>query len=146
MEINTFCPECGNGMFLAEMPKAGLIPCKRCGKGREATGDGELDSQGSVRKCGICDCTEFYQQKDFNTKLGLWMIILMAVLALVFNRWLIPILCAFAVLDLVLYFSLSNIVLCYSCRAIYRGFPIAKNVGGFDLKIHDRYTFKGKNK
>ena len=144
MEINTFCPECGNGIFLSEMPKPGFIPCKRCGKGRESAGSGELDAQGAVQKCGICGCQEFYQQKDFNTKLGLWLIVLMAVLALVFNRWLIPILVVFAVFDLVLYFSLPNIVLCYSCRAIYRGLPISDKVGGFDLKIHDRYTFKKK--
>src|SRR5579862_7244143 len=106
MEINTFCPACENGIFLYEMPGPGLIPCKRCGKGKEATGNGELDAQGSIRKCGICGCTEFYQQKDFNTKLGLWLIVAMVVLALVFNKWFIQILVAFAVLDLALYFGL----------------------------------------
>lgn len=144
MEINTFCPECENGIFLYEMPKAGTIACKRCGKGREATGNGELDAQGALQKCGICGCTEFYRQKDFNTKLGLWLIILMVVLALVFNKWFIEILVAFAVLDLALYFGLGDIVLCYKCRAIYRGMPISPKVEGFDLKIHDQYEFKKK--
>lgn|SRR5579885_3410458 len=146
MEINTYCPECENGIFLYEMPKPGFVPCKRCGKGREAEGKGELDAQGSIQKCGLCGCTEFYQQKDFNTKLGLWMVILMVALALIFNRWLIQILVGFAALDLVLYFGLPNIVLCYSCRAIYRGLPISPRIEGFDLKIHDQYAFKGKGK
>lgn len=144
MEINTFCPECENGIFLYEMPKPGMIACKRCGKGREATGDGELDSQGCLQKCGLCGCTEFYRQKDFNTKLGLWMVILMAALALIFNKWFIEILVAFAVLDLALYFALGDIVLCYKCRAIYRGLPISGKIGGFDLKTHDQYEFKKK--
>jgi hypothetical protein len=144
MEINTFCPECENGIFLYEMPKASLIPCKRCGKGREAAGQGELDAKGALQKCGICGCTEFYRQKDFNTKLGLWLIVLMVVLALVFNKWFIHILVGFAVLDLALYFGLGDIVLCYNCRAIYRGLPISPKVEGFELKIHDQYTFKNK--
>ncbi len=144
MEINTFCPECGNGMFLNEMPKPGPIPCRRCGKAREAEGQGELDDHGAIRKCGICGCVEFFRQKDFNTKLGLWLVVLMVVLALVFNKWFIQILVAFAVLDMALYFGLGDIVLCYNCRAIYRGLPISPKVEGFDLKIHDRYTFKKK--
>ncbi len=144
MEINTFCPDCGNGMFLYETPKPGPIPCKRCGKGREAEGKGEVDAQGAIQKCGICGCAEFFRQKDFNTKLGLWLIVLMVVLALAFNKWFIQILIAFAVLDTALYFGLGDIVLCYNCRAIYRGLPISPKVEGFDLKIHDRYTFKKK--
>lgn len=144
MEINTFCPDCENGIFLHEMPPAGLIPCKRCGKGREATGNGQLDGKGSVVRCGLCGCGEFYQQKDFNTKLGLWLIGLMVAAALIFNRWFIQILVGFAVLDLGLYFGLGNILICYDCRAIYRGFPIPPTVGGFDLKIHDKYAFKKK--
>ena len=146
MEINTFCPECENGLFLYELPKAGLIPCKRCSKGREAAGSGELDAQGAIARCGICGCTEFYRQKDFNTKLGLWVLALIVVLALVFNRWLIPILVVGALLDTLLYFFLGDIIICYSCRAIYRGLPFNPKVEGFDLKIHDQYEFKGKNK
>lgn len=144
MEINSFCPDCENGLFLYELPKAGLIPCKRCGKGREATGDGRLDAKGCVEKCYLCGCEEFYRQKDFNTKLGLWLIVLMVVLAVCFNRWFIQILIAFAVLDLALYFGLGDIVLCYRCRAIYRGFPISDKIAGFELKIHDQYQFKKK--
>ncbi len=144
MEINTFCPECENGIFLNELPQAGLIPCKRCGKGREALGTGRLAGDGSIAVCGFCGCAEFYRQKDFNTKLGLWMIILMVVIALIFNKWLIPILVGFAALDTILYFSLGDIVICYSCKAIYRGLPISSQTQGFDLKIHDRYEFKKK--
>jgi len=144
MEINTFCPECENGIFLPGMPKPGPIPCKRCGKGREATGNGELDAQGAVSKCGLCGGTEFYRQKDFNTKLGLWLMVIMIVSALVFNRWFIHILIGFAALDLALYFGLGDIIICYKCRAIYRGFPISPKIEGFDLKTHDQYEFNKK--
>ncbi|HJT25041.1 MAG TPA: hypothetical protein VJ873_10715 [bacterium] len=149
MEINTFCPSCENGIFLHEMPRAGTIPCKRCGNGREATGNGELDGQGALQKCGICGCAEFYRQKDFNTKLGLWITVLIlgtALLFLLLNHLKtgFGILVVGALLDLILYFSLGDIVLCYNCRAIYRGMPISSKVEGFDLKIHDQYEFKKK--
>ena len=144
MEINTFCPECENGIFLHEMPKAGLIPCTRCSKGREASGDGELDAQGALARCGICGCADLYRQKDFNTKLGLWVVIFIVVLALVFNQYLFQILVGGAIVDLILYFALGDIVICYQCRAIYRGLPIAHKIEGFDLKVHDKYEFKIK--
>jgi hypothetical protein len=144
MEINSFCPACENGIFLHEMPKPGKIPCTRCDQGREATGNGELDAKGALTRCGICGCADLYRQKDFNTKLGLWVVAVIIVLALVFNQYLIPILVAGAILDLILYFSIGDIVLCYQCRAIYRGMPIAGKVEGFDLKIFDRYEFKSK--
>ena len=149
MEINSFCPECENGIFLYEQPKPGLVPCKRCGKGREAVGKGELDAQGAISRCGFCDCVEFYRQKDFNTKLGLWITAAILGSALVFflKDWLktgFGILVAGALLDLALYFGLSDFVICYNCRAIYRGLPINPKVEGFDLKIHDRYAFHKK--
>lgn len=144
MEINTYCPECENGIFLSELPGKGMVPCARCGKGREATGEGKLDAKGGVEKCYLCGCAEFYQQKDFNTKLGLWLIVLMIAAALIFNRWFMQILIGFAALDLALYFGLGNIVICYKCGAIYRGFPIADRIGGFDLKVHDQYAFNKK--
>lgn len=144
MEINTFCPSCENGIFLHAMPKPGLIPCTRCDKGREASGNGEVDEKGALKRCGICGCQDLYRQKDFNTKLGLWVVAIIIGLALVFNDHLIPILIAGALLDLVLYFALGDIVICYQCRAIYRGMPISDIVEGFDLKVHDRYEFKPK--
>ena len=144
MEINTFCPECENGLFLREMPRPGRLACGRCGKGRDLQGQGALDAQGAVSKCAVCGCAEFYRQKDFNTRLGLWLVALMVVSALVFNRWFLEILVGFALLDLALYFGLGDIVICYDCRAIYRGLPISDRIGGFDLKIHDRYIYHKK--
>lgn len=148
-EINTFCPECENGIFLSAMPEAGPIPCKRCGKGREATGGGRFNPQGAVEKCGLCGCQEFYRQKDFNTKLGLWitgLILGAAILFLLRDSLKVGfgILVAGALLDLALYFGLGDIVICYKCRAIFRGFPISAQVEGFDLKIHDKYFFDKK--
>jgi hypothetical protein len=103
-----------------------------------------LDAEGAVAKCGICGGSEFYRQKDFNTKLGLWMVGLIVGIALIFNRWLIPILVGGAVLDTALYFLLPDVVVCYACRAIYRGLPVNPKVEGFDLKIHDKYAFQKK--
>lgn len=144
MEINTFCPECENGIFIYEMPKAGLIPCTRCSKGRESLGNGELDGKKALIRCGICGCRDLYRQKDFNTKLGMWIVALIVALALIFNQYLFQILVAGAIVDGILYFALGDIVICYQCRAIYRGMPIADHVEGFDLKIHDKYEFKPK--
>jgi hypothetical protein len=146
LEINTFCPECENGIFLSELPKAGLIPCKRCGKGREAEGKGKLSQDGSIARCGLCGCEEFYRLKDFNTKLGLWTVVLIFALALIFEKWFFPILIAGAVLDLALYFLLPDVVECYKCKAVYRGLPFSPDHKGFDLAIHDKYAFNKKSR
>ncbi len=146
MEINTFCPECENGLFLSNLPKPGLVPCTRCSKGRKAQGKGKFGKDGSIAKCGLCGCEEFYRLKDFNTKLGLWTVVLIFVLALVFEKWFFPILIAGAALDLILYFFLPDVVECYDCRAIYRGLPFSPDHKGFDLTVHDKYAFPKKSR
>ncbi len=144
MEINTYCPECENGIFLDRFPEKGLIHCHQCSKGRWATGTGGLNPDGSLYKCGICGGTEFYRRKDFNTKLGLWIIGLGFGLALIFHTWFLKILIAMAILDFILYWLLPEIGVCYYCESIYRGVPLPSKVVGFDLKIHDEYKFKNK--
>ncbi len=144
MEINSFCPECENGLFLSDFPKAGLIPCRACGKGREAQGQGAFGPDGSVSKCGLCGGTEFYRQKDFNRKLGIIILVVGFGLALAVSKWFYPILVAMAALDLALYFLLPEIQICYACQGIYRGVPIPDSLKTFDLALHDQYAFKHK--
>ncbi len=70
MEINSFCPECENGIFLYEMPRPGLLLCKRCGKGREASGDGELDARGAVQNAAFADARSFIAKRTSTPSLA----------------------------------------------------------------------------
>jgi hypothetical protein len=149
MEINTYCPGCGNGLFLDAHPPAGSVPCRRCGGGREAKGVGRSAPDGSVTACGFCGGSEFYRQKDFNRKLGLIILVLgfgsaLCGAALLGDLWFFWILIGMAVLDLALYRLLPEVQVCYACQAIYRGIPIPSSVEAFDLALHDQYAFKDK--
>jgi len=44
-----------------------------------------------------------------------------------------------ALVDLLVYFFVSEVTVCYSCHAIYRGFPKNPEHEAFDLKKLEKY-------
>jgi hypothetical protein len=53
--------------------------------------------------------------------------------------WTYGVLFATALIDVVLYFTVGNVLHCYRCQAQYRGVPGLENHGGFDLETHEKH-------
>ena len=49
------------------------------------------------------------------------------------------ILFATALIDVVLYVVMGNVLECYRCHAQYRGLPSLEGHEGFNLEVHERY-------
>ena len=127
-----------------------VFGCPQCHKGVEL----EPESEGSCRHCGesislgacaeplcaACGCEEIYSHRDFNQKLGIFIIAVGVVLWLWLDNFL-PMIVA-AVIDLVFYFLLPNVGICYRCKAHYRGFAWIAKLGGFDLERHEHYRWE----
>jgi hypothetical protein len=136
LEINLRCPGCGNGVFLSGASGA----CSRCGKTAEAfhlPGPGE-----PLSACAVCGRRDLYRQRDFNRNLGVGIATaacLAAFVLLLNNLWFwgLGTLVGAAVLDLGLYLSLSQIVICYACGAIHRGFAFDPGLKGYSLMLAD---------
>ena len=95
-------------------------------------------------RCRICGCSDLWRQKDFPPALGL----LFAGAAIVLSSlaWYrhcpvqaIGILMAFALADLVLYIVMSDMLVCYRCRARHRKTEMGGEHLTFNLELSERY-------
>jgi len=124
------CPHCGRAVELEPREQ------RACGKCGEPVSLGACDGS----RCDVCGCEEMYAHRDFNQKLGLALIAIGAVLWIWLGNFL-PMVFA-AAIDLVLYFLLPNVGICYRCKAHYRGFAWIAKLKGFDLERHEHYRFE----
>lgn len=131
--VHFLCAEC-EWRITAEAG-VGTVNCEGCGRAHEvgATRAGE-----PVDLCAACGSDALYVQKDFNRTTGL----IMVGIGAVFVPWTWGLsLLAVTLIDVGLWFYLGDVTVCYSCRAVHRGFPINRAHGPFDLATHDRHVY-----
>jgi len=118
--------------------------CRQCGSTRDLHPDSIVDGQ--LLACPWCATEDLYVQKDFPQGLGLFIVIVGFVISTVFWYLEMPVvtylvLLASALLDMVLYYRVPDVTICYRCLSQIRG-PGA-NPGSrflpFDLAIGERY-------
>lgn len=101
---------------------------------------------GELVRCAWCDTADLYVQKDFPHQLGLTIVVVGFAISTVFWYYYMP-LSAFAVLlttaalDLVLYYLVPEVTICYRCLGQFRGpgANVAERFQPFDLAIGERY-------
>lgn len=125
------CSGCGRAV---ECAPGASVTCKRC------TAVSSLpECADRLEACLACGCEELYRHRDFNQKVGLLIIVLGAVAWLVTGSFW-PMVGA-AVLDLVLYFFLPDVAICYRCKAHHRDFSNIEELKAFDLERHEHWRF-----
>ena len=99
-----------------------------------------------MRSCAWCATDDLYVQKDFPQGLGLLIVIVGFAISTVFWYLERPIpayvvLLASALLDMILYYRVPDVTICYRCLGQYRG--VGSNLEGrfkpFDLATGERY-------
>jgi len=103
-----------------------------------------LLTQGVVTTCVSCGHDTLYVQKDFNRAVGIGIVGLGIAASLYFFSRSQPLLAMAAlaitaVIDLLAYFFVGEVTVCYSCHAIYRGFKRNPEHEPFDLKKLEKY-------
>jgi uncharacterized paraquat-inducible protein A len=98
----------------------------------------------SIDRCFTCGCDELYVRKDFSQRLGLMIVIAAIVLSSIAwgYHWRYTsygILFLAALIDVILYFSVGNLLQCYRCRAEYRGLPGLDQGEPFSLETHEKF-------
>lgn len=96
------------------------------------------------RKCVACGCDDLWRQKDFPQGLGLIMVGLGMLFSTIawFNYrpvWAISILMGFALIDMLLYLFMSDMLVCYRCRSRFRHANLNDELPRFDLETAERY-------
>lgn len=104
------------------------------------------NSTAHLHQCVVCSRKDFYQQKDFNRKIGVILFVIAAILSI----WTYGIsLIVLYLIDLLLFSRLGNIVICYKCQTIYRNIANLSEIRPFDHEMNDRiqysdHDFEGK--
>lgn len=94
--------------------------------------------EASVERCAACGHDELYFQKDFNRTTGVALVAVGAV----FVPWTYGLsLLAVTILDYIVWRVVKDVIVCYECQAVHRGYPPNPALKPFDLVIHDRHVY-----
>lgn len=148
MQIDFQCPACQQQNRLSAVETRAQLACRDCGWSRENALQGRPAEQ-TPSHCVICGCTDLWRQKDFPARLGLALVALAAVLSTLAIAWYRPlialgILMVFALIDLLLYTFMGDMLVCYRCGARHRKTEIAESHPRFDLEVNERYRQEAK--
>ena len=150
MRLTYACPACHATVMLDHVEGRSALDCPGCHAvltippgAVEGRGDGTAGSL-RVRRCLVCPSGELFARKDFPQRLGLAIVVAGFAASCVTwgMRLLVPtfaILCATALVDVVLYLLMPECLVCYRCGARYQGDGVGDEAEGFDLETHERH-------
>lgn len=92
----------------------------------------------TISRCAACGHEQLYFQKDFNRKTG----IALVVLGSIFVPWTYGLsLLGVTILDYAVWRMVKDVIVCYQCQAVHRGYPANPDIKPFDLVVHDRHVY-----
>ena len=131
--VNFLCPRCEARLAREAGETAG--PCGHCGEPSTVTATPEDQP---IERCAACGHEELYFQKDFNRKTG----IALVVLGSIFVPWTWGLsLLGVTILDYIVWKIVKDVVVCYDCQSVHRGYPPNPAIKPFDLVVHDRHVY-----
>ncbi|MBI4229747.1 MAG: hypothetical protein HY608_02815 [Planctomycetes bacterium] len=133
------CRRCDAMVRLSPASVPEEVPCPACASPLAVAWPSDAGRSG-IEACVLCGFRRFFSQRDFNRGAGLWLVVA-AILAsaVLFAKgpplaWL-SVLGAFAVVDGLLLRLLPEVVVCYVCQSVYRGFPRRADQEAYDPKV-----------
>lgn len=91
-----------------------------------------------IDRCAACEHEELYFQKDFNRRTGITLV----VIGSIFLPWTYGLsLLGVTILDYIVWRIVKDVIVCYDCQAVHRGYPPNPRLAPFDLVIHDRHVY-----
>jgi len=144
--LQFLCPRCDE-MFLyhtEDMPvREEPLQCPHC-ELRFSEGVPVPRAGAAIQACWVCGNQEFYVQRDFNRELGLLIVVASAMIVFLIMLLMDPflgILClaVIAIVDLIVYRSITSCTVCYLCQSVYRGYPVNPEQKSFYLGTEERY-------
>lgn len=142
MNVTYACPKCEQTSRCELSATTEQIACSHCDYAIRTPQ--EAVQGNSIQRCVICPGKELFVRKDFSQRLGITIIAIGFVLSSITWAyyqaiWTYIILGATAIIDLILYWKVKNLLQCYKCRAEYRGCSGLDEHHPFDLETHERY-------
>ena len=113
------------------------VSCRRCARRIELHKE-RIEASGGLAGCLACGHPELYRAKAFPRAVGIAIVVVAAILA-PFTFYLSLLLAA--VIDLVLYLLVPDVVACYVCQSGHHGFATDPLHPHFDREIEERLKF-----
>ena len=142
MNVSFICRKCDEESRVELVAGSDEFCCPHCSRSYPVAPDALAD--GKLARCLVCSCDELYVRKDFSQRLGVTIVVIGIVassIAWAFHRQYLTfgILFATALIDVVLYFMVGNVLQCYRCRSEYRRLAGLDEHEAFSLETHERY-------
>jgi hypothetical protein len=144
MELTFECPKCGAVGSVAPVESMPAATCPGCAQAHGLRAGAFENAE--LNSCGWCGAGDLYLQKDFPQGLGLAIVLAGFAVSTVFWYYERPIpaylvLLASALLDMILYYRVPDVTICYRCLGQYRGRGASPpgRFHAFDLAIGERY-------
>jgi hypothetical protein len=144
MELTFECRKCGAVGSVAPVESMPEAICPRCSHAHGLRDDAFENAE--LKSCASCGASDLYLQKDFPQGLGLAIVLAGFAVSTVFWYYERPIpaylvLLASALLDMILYYRVPDVTICYRCLGQYRGRGASPpgRFHAFDLAIGERY-------
>ena len=131
--VNFLCQRCESRVSRETGESA--RPCDRCGAPDDVVAP---HANAIIDRCAACGHGELYFQKDFNRATGITLVVIGAILA-PFTYFISLLLVT--ILDWTIWRLVKNVVVCYRCQAVHRGYDVPPSVKPFDLATHDRHVY-----
>jgi hypothetical protein len=110
-------------------------PCSYCGTPSSVVAPPE---NALIDRCAACTHDQLYFQKDFNRRTGIALVVVGAA----FVPWTYGLsLLGVTILDYIVWRVVKDVIVCYQCQAVHRGYPIPPAIKPFDLIVHDRHVY-----
>lgn len=141
MQLSFHCPGCQAPIQSAVDAATASLHCA-CGWDRPVRA-ADVEG-GQPHKCLVCGCGDLWRQKDFPQGLGLLMVALGAILSTIawfqyMPRTALGVLLAFALIDVLLYTFMPDVLVCYRCKARYAKAALDDAHPRFNLETAERY-------
>ncbi len=145
MELTFECPQCKTTNHVLDVESSSQGRCRHCQSVRDLHA-GAIGEGGVLDACPWCGTADVYIQKDFPQGLGLFIVVVGFAVSTVFWYYERPVLTylvllASALLDMILYYRVPDVAICYRCLSQIRG-PGSNPEGRFqpfDLAVGERY-------
>jgi len=143
MNLTFACPDCDQTSRVELTGQEGqTLRCDSCGR-HWPVPEGACDPS-HVYRCVVCPSTDLFVRKDFSQRMGVAIVVLGIVLSSIAWYWhqvmaTYAILFATALIDVVLYVVIGNVLQCYRCQAEYRGLADLETHAAFNLETHEKH-------
>ncbi|MGD9644770.1 MAG: hypothetical protein AB7U73_03600 [Pirellulales bacterium] len=142
MQVTYSCPHCEQTVRVSAVNGHSVVVCPACSARVEPPDDALAGER--LERCLICPSHDLFVRKDFPQRLGVTVVVVGFVISSIawYYYWIATafgVLFATALVDVLLYLGVGNVLMCYRCGAQYRGLPRLDEYGGFELETHERY-------